>query len=80
MAKHTFYVNDNTPTSTGKVLPGIVKVGTLPKKSANLPASMVAEVTISFMSERRDITEEKMSENISFWNVSRDINGENFER
>lgn len=33
-----------------------VKVGTFPKKVANFSASMVADVTISFMSFRRDTT------------------------
>lgn len=42
--------------STGKVRPGIWKMGTFPKKEANLSASMVAEVTTSFRSERRATT------------------------
>ena len=43
-------------TSTGKVRPGIVKVGMFPKNSANLSASIVAEVTMSLRSLRRDTT------------------------
>ena len=43
-------------TSTGKVRPGIVNVGTLPKNLANLSASIVAEVTMSLRSLRRDTT------------------------
>lgn len=42
--------------STGKVRPGMWKIGTFPKKEANLSASMVAEVTTSFRSERRATT------------------------
>jgi hypothetical protein len=34
-------------------------MGTLPKKSLNLSASMVADVTINFKSCRRDITSRK---------------------
>jgi hypothetical protein len=33
--------------STGKVRPGILKTGTLPKKCENFSESMVADVTIS---------------------------------
>jgi hypothetical protein len=36
--------------STGKVRPGMVKVGTLPKNIENLLESIVAEVTISLRS------------------------------
>ena len=43
-------------TSTGKVRPGILKTGTLPKKSLNFLASRVAEVTISLKSRRRATT------------------------
>lgn len=42
--------------STGNVLPGIWKMGTLPKNAANLSESIVAEVTMSFKSVRRDTT------------------------
>lgn len=42
--------------STGKVRPGMWKMGTFPKKEANLSASIVAEVTTSFRSERRATT------------------------
>lgn len=42
--------------STGKVRPGMWKIGTFPKKDANLSASMVAEVTTSLRSERRATT------------------------
>lgn len=42
--------------STGKVLPGMWNMGTLPKNAANLSESMVAEVTMSFKSVRRDTT------------------------
>lgn len=42
--------------STGNVLPGIWKIGTLPKNAANLSESIVAEVTMSFRSVRRDTT------------------------
>lgn len=42
--------------STGKVLPGMWNMGTLPKNEANLSESMVAEVTMSFKSVRRDTT------------------------
>ena len=38
--------------STGKVLPGIVKIGASKKYSENLTASSVADVTISFRSGR----------------------------
>ena len=43
-------------TSTGKVRPGMRKTGTEPKKSANLSASSVAEVTIRRKSRRRATT------------------------
>ena len=43
--------------STGKVLPGIVKVGTLPKKLANFSESMVADVTMSLRSCLRATTD-----------------------
>ena len=36
--------------------PGILKIGTLPKKSENFPASIVADVTISLKSRRRAAT------------------------
>mmetsp|Transcript_12415 Transcript_12415/g.45919 ORF Transcript_12415/g.45919 Transcript_12415/m.45919 type:complete len:207 (+) Transcript_12415:989-1609(+) len=39
--------------STRKVLPGILNIGAPPKKSENLPASSVAEVTMSFRPSRR---------------------------
>lgn len=42
--------------STGNVLPGIWKMGTLPKNAANLSESIVADVTMSFRSVRRDTT------------------------
>lgn len=42
--------------STGKVRPGMWKMGTLPKKEANFSASIVADVTMSFRSERRATT------------------------
>ena len=42
--------------STGNVLPGMLNMGTLPKNAANLSESIVAEVTISFKSVRRDTT------------------------
>lgn len=42
--------------STGKVLPGMWNMGTLPKNEANLSESMVAEVTMSFKSVRRATT------------------------
>lgn len=42
--------------STGNVLPGMWKIGTLPKNAANLSESIVAEVTISFKSVRRATT------------------------
>lgn len=42
--------------STGNVLPGMWNIGTLPKNAANLSESIVAEVTISFKSVRRDTT------------------------
>lgn len=42
--------------STGNVLPGIWNMGTLPKNAANLSESIVAEVTMSFKSVRRDTT------------------------
>lgn len=41
-----------------------VKVGTFPKKVANFSASMVADVTISFMSFRRDTTWGKIKHSI----------------
>jgi hypothetical protein len=43
-------------TSTGKVRPGILKIGTLPKKFENFAESSVAEVTMSFKSRRRATT------------------------
>ena len=43
-------------TSTGKVRPGILNTGTLPKKSLNFLASRVAEVTMSLKSRRRATT------------------------
>lgn len=42
--------------STGNVLPGMWKMGTFPKNAANLSESMVADVTMSFKSERLDTT------------------------
>lgn len=42
--------------STGNVLPGMRNMGTLPKNAANLSESIVAEVTMSFKSVRRDTT------------------------
>lgn len=42
--------------STGKVRPGMWKMGTFPKKAANFSASIVADVTMSFRSERRATT------------------------
>ncbi|KAF9811245.1 hypothetical protein SFRURICE_002614 [Spodoptera frugiperda] len=42
--------------STGNVLPGMVKVGTLPKNVENFVESIVADVTMSFKSERRATT------------------------
>ena len=47
-----------TPLRT-KVITLTWKVGTLPKKSANFCASIVADVTMSFISLRRDMTCEK---------------------
>ena len=43
-------------TSTGNVRPGMRNTGTEPKKSANLFASSVAEVTMSRKSRRRATT------------------------
>ena len=49
-----------TNTSTGNVRPGMVYTGTFPKKSANFCESIVAEVTISFRSLRRLMTDLKI--------------------
>eukprot|EP00964_Phaeocystis_antarctica_P096684 scaffold62956_cov48-Phaeocystis_antarctica.AAC.1 len=51
--------------STGKVRPGILKTGTLPKNALNLSESMVAEVTMSLRSRLRATTFLRMPKSTS---------------
>ena len=53
---------NNLPT--GKVLPGILKIGTPPQYSLNRSALSVALVTISFISDRRATTRRKTPKRI----------------